>query len=127
FHGKNAIDGIAERVPAAGYTKGTTLSRGAPDFHAARSPGDAELVMQFLLLGSSRDFGSEVGLFLLDAFAELQADHAGDLDRSAGGLFGFLERLGDGEVRVDDESLRQQRDFLEELAHAAFDHLLDDV
>src|SRR5690606_36957843 len=80
-----------------------------------------------LALDRSCNLGSEVGLFLLDALAESEADEAGDLRRSADFLLGFLKGLLDGNVRVHDESLLQQHDFLVELAHAAFDHLLDDV
>ncbi|ENN87013.1 hypothetical protein RHSP_13228 [Rhizobium freirei PRF 81] len=77
-------------------------------------------------LGDGSNFGSEVGFFLLDAFAEEQTGHAGDFDRGAGGLFSFLDGSSDRQVRVDDESLREKSDFLEELAHAAFHHLFDD-
>ncbi len=41
-------------------------------------------------------------------------------------LFSFLDGSVDRQVGVDDESLRQKGDFLEELAHAAVDHLFDD-
>ena len=61
-----------------------------------------------------------------DAFAEQETDHAGHFDRGASVLLGSLDGVADGQVRVDDESLREKSDFLEELAHAAFDHLLDD-
>src|ERR1700712_4932041 len=77
-------------------------------------------------LGDSRHFCGKVGLFLLNAFAEQEARHAGDLDRSAGFLFSFLEGSCNRQVWVDDESLREKGDFLEELAHAAIDHLFND-
>ena len=47
--------------------------------------------------------------------------------RRADLLFGVLQRLLDGDVGIDHESLLQEDDFLVELAQPAFDHLLDDV
>ena len=69
-------------------------------------------------LGDGRNFCGEVGLFLLDAFAEQQPSHTGHFDRCASKLFSVLDGLTDSDFRVHDEGLRQQGDFFEELAHA---------
>ncbi len=45
---------------------------------------------------------------------------------SASFLFSFLDGSADGQVGVDDESLREKSNFFEELAHATINHLLDD-
>ena len=60
--------------------------------------------------GRRGDFGGEVGLLLLDAFAERIAHETGDLDRRADLAFGLLERLGHALLAavVEDERLLEQ-------------------
>src|SRR5690606_3253332 len=102
------------------YTKGAAMSRGALRWMAMRVDGASAL-------DGCRDLGREVALFLLDALAEREAHEAGNLRRSADVLLRRLQRRLDRQVGVHDEGLLQEHDFLEELAHAAFHHLLDDV
>ena len=68
-----------------------------------RCPAVFTLYEVLSALGGSRDFGCEVGFFLLDAFAEQQTGHAGNLDRRADGLFSFarLEREGVSSMDLD--------------------------
>src|SRR5690606_32423402 len=72
----------------------------------------------FVHLG--HNFRSKVSLFLLDALADNQAHEADHVSASG------LDQRTHGLVRVLDERLVQQADFLEELADAAAEHLLDD-
>src|SRR4051812_49733896 len=72
-------------------------------------------------LGLRGDFSCEVGLLLFDTLAYYIEHEA--CDRS---VLRF-EQLLDRELRVFHERLAEQRDFFQELLHAAFDHLLDDV
>src|SRR5690242_17142798 len=101
-------------------------SRGA---FPTRSWTDGRSGDRFILFyaGSGRDLRSEVVVLLLDAFAELEADEALELDASAGVLRGGRDDLGDRGLPVDHEQLRGERILLAELGEAALDHLLDDV
>src|SRR5215210_5608287 len=65
--------------------------------------------------GRCRDFGREVGFLLLDAFAELEADEAGQLDAGAGLLGRRGHDFGDRGLAVDHEQLSRQRVLLAEL------------
>src|SRR5690606_12685807 len=75
----------------------------------------------FAQTGLCGDFRGEVHHFFLDAFAYHEADETG----YAG--IPLLEQLVDLDVRVLDEGLFGQADFLDELAQTATDHLFDDV
>ncbi len=73
------------------------------------------------------DFGGEIALGFLDALAELEAFIGLERDRRTGVLGRSGDDIGDRGLAVDHEQLAEQRVFLAELGHRAFDHLLDDV
>src|SRR5689334_6940619 len=68
-----------------------------------------------------------VAFRLLDALAQRVAHEAGDLDRAAHLALGFLERLGHGLRRIEDEALIEQADLLVVGLQARFDDLVDDI
>ncbi len=80
-----------------------------------------------LLLHSCGNFRCKVALFLLDALTQSEPNKCGDLGRCTNRLLCILESSLDGEIGVDNESLREKHDFLVEFTHAAIDHLLDDI
>ena len=73
--------------------------------------------------GGSRDLRCKVVLLLLDAFAELIADEARQLDAGARVLGGSCNDLGDRGLVVANEQLGKQRVLLAELGETAFDDL----
>src|SRR5438128_818455 len=77
--------------------------------------------------GSGGDFGGEVAFLLLDAFAELEADEAGDVDRRSDLLGLGGDDVFDLGLVVHHEQLRQEGHLLAELGDRAVDHLLDDI
>src|SRR3569832_2649119 len=81
-------------------------------------------VSPLLLAAGGGNLGSEVGLFLLDAFTARVAHEAGNLDRAADLALGFLQRLRDRLAAVVDEGLLEQADFLVVCLQARLDDLL---
>ena len=77
--------------------------------------------------GGGSDFGGEVFLLLLDAFAELEADEARQLIRVPASLAADATTSATGVLPSITNSCDEQRIFLAELGEAALDHLLDDV
>jgi hypothetical protein len=74
-----------------------------------------------------RDLGGEVGLFLLDPLAKCEANEAGDLAGAPISFSASFSACSTVTSGLMHERLLEEDDFLEELAHAAFHHLLDDV
>src|SRR5204863_1319547 len=96
-----------------------------PSFFCSAAWSSDRLVLFYA--GGSRDLRSEVGLLLLNALAQLEADETLECDRRTGFLAGGGDDVGDRGLVVHDEQLADQSAFLAELGEAAFDHLLDDV
>src|SRR5690606_15745489 len=78
---------------------------------------------RLLLAGSnlSGNFGSEVGLGLLDTLAHFVTNEGNDFGT------GFLHQVTDLDFRIHDEGLLDQAGFGQELGDTAFDHVLYDV
>jgi len=74
-----------------------------------------------------RHFSGEIFFFFFDTFADGKADISRKLDGRTDFTSGVLNGLLDGDVRVHDEGLLHQADFLVELVHPANDHLFDHV
>src|ERR1700733_1195287 len=77
--------------------------------------------------GKCGDFAAEISPGPFDPLAERKAPEAADLDRRADFAFGFLERLRDAFLVIEDEGLIEQTDFLVESLQARLDDLVDDI
>src|SRR6185312_8152495 len=91
------------------------------------SPGAETTGKRSALTGGGRHFGGEIGFLLLNAFAKRVTHKAGDLDRTARLAFGFLGRLRDALLVVEDKRLIEQRLLLVESFQTRFDDLIDHI
>src|SRR5262245_49620790 len=98
----SSADGISSVPPTAltSYKKG----RNKRPFRVRMDWNSAEP----LFLDRRSNFCSEIGLFLLDTFAEREPQEGGDLRRSADLLLRILESLLDGNVGIEHEGLFQE-------------------
>src|SRR5882762_10020881 len=90
-----------------------------------RSFGSAGIALRSAGPGGRGNFRREVRGGLLDSLAERETRKARDLDRPADLAFGFLQRLTDALLVVEDERLLQQSLFLVEGFQPGLGDLLD--
>src|SRR5882672_748668 len=120
---RESVAGLIPNASSPISASPLSLSSTRLNFSAAATSGCFfGLVFIFLGLAHLRHhLGGEIARLLLDALADHVEKEAGDRG---------LARLQQGVHRllvVLDERLPEQRNFLEELLHAAFDHLRDDL
>src|SRR5690606_42045050 len=91
----------------------------------APAPGSEAALAFRSATGGGGDFGSKVALFLLDAFAELEAHEALQGKRRAHILARGGDDFGGRGLPTDHGRLRERRIFLAVLCNGAVDHLRD--